>query len=86
MGKRREIHAGRVVIGGVIYEALGTSVLVMFGEEGLKLRTLTEINHELRNLESCDPFLPPDTDSPGCLEIVPVHDHMHSQVKRNRNP
>ena len=58
----------------------------MFGDEGPKLSILTEINHELRNLQSRDPLLPPNTDTPCCLEIVPVHDHMHSQIKRDRDP
>ena len=58
----------------------------MFGDEGPKLEVLTEIDHELSNLQSCDPFLPPNTDTPCCLKIVPVHDHMHSQIKRNGDP
>lgn len=31
-------------------------------------------------------FLPPDPEATGCLEIIPVHSHMDSQVENNGNP
>jgi len=46
----------------------------------------TEINHELSDLETGDPLLPPDLDSTGALEVVPVHDNVDHQVESDRNP
>ncbi|KAH3664075.1 hypothetical protein OGAPHI_004789 [Ogataea philodendri] len=45
-----------------------------------------EIKDELQNLESGDPFFPPDADSSGCQEVVPVHDHVNKQVQGDGNP
>lgn len=47
---------------------------------------LTEIDDELNNLETGDPLLPPDTDTTGTLEVVPVHDDVHQEVDINDNP
>ena len=46
----------------------------------------TEINDELDDLEDRDPLLPPDPDAPGRLEVVPVHDDVHTEVKGNWDP
>ena len=50
------------------------------------MRILTKIDHELSNLQSRDPFFPPNTDTPCCLEIVPIHDHMYGQIQGNGDP
>lgn len=47
---------------------------------------LTEIDDELNDLETGDPLLPPDTDTAGTLEVVPVHDDVHQEVDINDNP
>lgn len=47
---------------------------------------LTEIDDELNDLETGDPLLPPDTDTTGTLEVVPVHDDVHQEVDINDNP
>ena len=47
---------------------------------------LTEVDHELCDLESGDPLFPRDTNAPCTLEIIPVHDNMDSQVQGNWNP
>lgn len=47
---------------------------------------LTEVDHELGNLETRDPFLPPNPDAACALEIVPVHDDVHKQVESNWHP
>lgn len=47
---------------------------------------LTKVDDELDDLESRDPLLPPNADSAGALEVVPVHDNMHGQVERDRHP
>lgn len=47
---------------------------------------LTEIDNELNDLETGDPLLPPDTDTTGTLEVVPVHDDVHQKVDVNDNP
>ena len=46
----------------------------------------TEINDELGNLETRDPFLPPDTDASCTLEVVPVHHHVNQQIQTDRDP
>ena len=42
-----------------------------------------EVDYELDNLDSGDPFLPPDTDTARRLEVVPVHDDVDCQVESN---
>jgi len=44
-----------------------------------------EVDDELDYLNPCDPFLPPDADAPGGLEVVPVHDDMDCQVECDGN-
>jgi len=46
----------------------------------------TKIDHKLNDLENGDIFLPPDLNASRGLEIVPVHDHMHSQIESDRDP
>lgn len=46
----------------------------------------TKIDDELDDLELCHPLLPPDTDTSGGLEVVPVHDNMDGQVKGDGDP
>lgn len=38
------------------------------------------------DLEASDPFLPPNADSAGALEVVPVHHNVDGEVESNRNP
>lgn len=38
------------------------------------------------DLETSNPLLPPDLDATSALEVVPVHDNVHSQVKDNGHP
>jgi len=42
-----------------------------------------EVDYELDNLDSRDPFFPPDSDATGGLEVVPVHDDMDGQIERD---
>ena len=44
-----------------------------------------EVDDELDDLDSCDPFFPPDADSTGSLEVIPVHDDVDSQIECNWN-
>ena len=44
-----------------------------------------EIDYELNDLDSCNPFFPPNPDATGCLEVVPVHDDMDCQVEGDWN-
>lgn len=46
----------------------------------------TEVNDELKDLQPCDPFFPPDANSPGRLEIVPVHDHVDKEIEGDGDP
>jgi hypothetical protein len=50
------------------------------------MNRLTKINDELGDLETGDPFLPPNANSTRTEEVVEVHDHVHHQVKSDRDP
>lgn len=50
------------------------------------MASLTKIDDELDDLETGNPLLPPNADTTGALEVVPVHDNVHSQVKGNGDP
>jgi len=45
-----------------------------------------KVNHELNDLETSNPFLPPDANATRALEVVPVHDNVNHQVKSNWDP
>ena len=47
---------------------------------------LTEVNDKLEDLQTSDPFLPPNADTTSTLEIVPVHHNMNQKVNRDGNP
>lgn len=38
------------------------------------------------DLQTGDPLLPPDTDTAGALEVVPVHDDVDEQVDGDHHP
>ena len=38
------------------------------------------------DLQTGDPFLPPNPDASGALEVIPVHDDMDQQVEVNHDP
>lgn len=44
-----------------------------------------KVEDELDDLDSCDPFFPPDADSTSGLEVVPVHDDVDHQIESNWN-
>lgn len=46
----------------------------------------TKVNDELCDLESGDPFFPPDADASRSLEVIPVHNDMYSQIQGDRYP
>lgn len=46
----------------------------------------TQINDELDDLKTSDPFLPPDADASRTLEVVPVHNDVNCEVKSNGDP
>ena len=50
------------------------------------LNQLTEVNDELDDLQSRDPFFPPDAHAAGALEVVPVHDDVNGQVEHDGHP
>lgn len=45
-----------------------------------------QVNDELGDLHDGDVLLPPDTDTSGCLEVVPVHDDVYGEVESDGNP
>ena len=46
----------------------------------------TEVNDELSNLQTGDPFFPPDADASRTLEVVPVHDNVDQQIESDGYP
>lgn len=46
----------------------------------------TEVDDKLDDLKTGDPLLPPDADTAGALEIVPIHHNMNQKVDVNHNP
>lgn len=47
---------------------------------------LTEVNDELNNLQHGNVLLPPDADTTGTLEVVPVHHDVDQQVDSDGHP
>lgn len=47
---------------------------------------LTEIDDELKDLQTGNPFFPPNADAAGALEVVPVHNNMYQQVEDDGHP
>ncbi|KAH3669663.1 hypothetical protein OGATHE_002475 [Ogataea polymorpha] len=45
-----------------------------------------QIQNKLNDLETRHPFFPPDANTAGSEEIVPVHDHMDKEVKCDWDP
>jgi len=45
-----------------------------------------QVNDELNDLEHGDVFLPPDANSTSGLEVVPIHNHVDSQVQCDGDP
>lgn len=52
----------------------------------IAVHILTKIKNELQDLETRNPFLPPNADTTSTLEIVPVHQNMNEKVQANHNP
>lgn len=50
------------------------------------LPSLTDVNDELENLQHGDVLLPPDANTAGTLEVVPVHDNVDEQVDGDGHP
>ena len=46
----------------------------------------TNVNHELQDLKTGYPLLPPNANAARTLEIVPIHDHVDQQVDVNNHP
>lgn len=46
----------------------------------------TEIDDKLNDLEASNPFLPPNTNATGALEVVPVHNDVDRKVKSDDDP
>jgi hypothetical protein len=47
---------------------------------------LTKVDDKLNDLETSNPFLPPNANAPCALEVIPVHNDMYHEVEGNRNP
>ena len=58
----------------------------MNGPELVRASKLTKIQNKLDDLHHRDVLLPPDSDAPGALEVVPVHDNVNPKVQGNNNP
>lgn len=46
----------------------------------------TEVQNELDDLETSNPFLPPNADTSCSQEVVPVHNDVHTEVEHDRHP
>jgi hypothetical protein len=46
----------------------------------------TKIDDKLDDLQTGDPLLPPDPDTTGTLEVVPVHDDVDEEVDGDGHP
>lgn len=46
----------------------------------------TKIKNKLSDLKHCNALFPPDTDATGRLAIVPIHNHVDSQIQCDWNP
>lgn len=51
-----------------------------------KREVRTKVDNELDNLKFRDPFLPPDADTAGTLEVVPVHDNVDEEIQSDWDP
>lgn len=84
IGPRRVVGRNEVGVGGKVDESC--EMLGNATQQCLYSNRRTEVNDELDDLQTSDPFLPPAADTTGALEVVPVHDHVDKQVQRNDNP
>lgn len=76
------VGAGEVGPGREVDEAWN----VLVGIWGMGREKRTEIEDELCDLADGDVLLPPDADAARTLEVVPVHDHVNSQVQCDDGP
>jgi hypothetical protein len=58
----------------------------VYGQNDEKDWVHTNINNKLNNLKTSDPFLPPNSDAPRALEIVPVHENVNHEIESNHDP
>ena len=49
-------------------------------------RALTKVNDKLHNLKTSNPLLPPYSDPPGALKVVPIHDNMDKKIEGDGYP
>lgn len=45
-----------------------------------------KVYDKLDDLETGNPFLPPNANAPSALKVVPVHNDMYHEIKCNWNP
>lgn len=79
-GKGGKFLASTLAVAGHPWEISGGEVSVR-GEV-----YEAKIDDKLSDLKTSDPLLPPDLDTAGRLEVVPVHDNVDSEVKSDGNP
>lgn len=84
-GHRGEVSRGEVGVRGEVNEAYSELVSANWSV-AVCVAILTKIDDELDDLETSNPLLPPDADTTSTLEVVPVHDNVHGQVKGDGNP
>jgi len=83
-----KVCAGEVCVGREVDEACVTVVISGVGGKAIALQTggLTKVYYKLNDLETCDPFFPPNPHTAGGLKVVPVHHDVDHEVECNRNP
>ena len=85
VGHPGEVGRGEVGVGRIVDEAYWF-IVSRATVEHVRDRERTKIDEELNDLEASDPLLPPDADTAGTLEVVPVHDDVNSEVQGDDNP
>lgn len=78
--ERGELLTGALTGVGQVRE-VGRGEVVVGGEVDE-----AEVDDELDDLQTGDPFLPPDADATRGLEVVPVHDDVDHEVERDGDP
>lgn len=66
-------------------QSLEDQLVAMLMLTGLR-RALTKVNDKLHNLKTSNPFLPPHSDPPGALKVVPIHNNMDKKIEGDGHP
>lgn len=88
MWERRPVLTDEVGPAGKIYKTVRESAFGVIeggwgGKGGTEIRASRhqanspKINNKLEDLETSNPFLPPNANAPCALEVIPIHNNMY---------